>query len=783
MSFRSVVLGLLAALALCSIGYFNDQILHNSPLVGDYLPFSIFGLLLLFLLLLNPLIARVKRLSAAELALITCLALMVGWIPGMGFMRYFNNVLVMPHRFAVEQPGWQASPLEFDAADIRKPHRAQALLAALAAQHPGSGLQRLSADPAALATSLNAALTNATLAQLAFRSPDCLPVNLRARNDIGSSSPSDQAVAVRSFLDHHLGDAVEPRWPGLLEHVDPTLLVSTNSDFATVVDGFRSGLGGEQSHVSPSAIPVHAWLTPYSRWLPGLLLFCAAMLGMALVVHRQWAHHEHLPYPTMSFVEALLPRPDGTLAALFRSRLFWITFLLIAGIHLYNYTARSWDYYRYLAPVRLRFGFGPIAEMFPILNQGNAWVVFTPRIFFIVVGIAYFLASDVSLSLAISPLFYFLILGIAAQVGVSFGGNSFMPDIETFIYGGGYLGLFLVILWTGRHYYRRILARSLALPGRPTEATEQLAIWGGRITLVATGLLIAWLVQIGVTWPLAIAYVVILLATQLVMARILAEGGVIWFGPAFVPSALLWGFFGTRGVGPDQILLLGLVSSVLVMGTSVTLMPVATTALQLLERTGAPLGRSMACGAVALLLGLTTALGVTLYTQYDRGAARINDGWASQEMPRRIYESNLIARQRLDAQGLLHAAPSEGVTGVIQSLTPTWPAIIAMLITVGLVLLFTYFRHRYSRWPLHPILFLGLGSWSSCWLCFSFFLGWILKSLVTRYGGVALYLRLKPLMIGMIAGEMVGVTIPAIISSIYYLVTGEFGIYYKLIPH
>jgi len=43
---------------------------------------------------------------------------------------------------------------------------------------------------------------------------------------------------------------------------------------------------------------------------------------------------------------------------------------------------------------------------------------------------------------------------------------------------------------------------------------------------------------------------------------------------------------------------------------------------------------------------------------------------------------------------------------------------------------------------------------------------------VTKYGGAGGYQKLKPLMLGLIAGDMMGGGIPIIIGLVYYLVTG-----------
>ena len=78
-----------------------------------------------------------------------------------------------------------------------------------------------------------------------------------------------------------------------------------------------------------------------------------------------------------------------------------------------------------------------------------------------------------------------------------------------------------------------------------------------------------------------------------------------------------------------------------------------------------------------------------------------------------------------------------------------------MDVAVGLALLIAFCHLRFRWWPLHPVMFIFLGAFQGQLMGFSFLLGWAVKTATTRYGGARAYLRLKPLMIGIIAGEMV----------------------------
>ena len=67
-------------------------------------------------------------------------------------------------------------------------------------------------------------------------------------------------------------------------------------------------------------------------------------------------------------------------------------------------------------------------------------------------------------------------------------------------------------------------------------------------------------------------------------------------------------------------------------------------------------------------------------------------------------------------------------------------------------------------------------------MAFSFLLGWFIKALVVKYGGEAAYRKLKPLMFGLIAGDMLGGIIPTIMGVFYHLFTGELPKLFKVMP-
>ena len=76
------------------------------------------------------------------------------------------------------------------------------------------------------------------------------------------------------------------------------------------------------------------------------------------------------------------------------------------------------------------------------------------------------------------------------------------------------------------------------------------------------------------------------------------------------------------------------------------------------------------------------------------------------------------------------------------------------------------------RWPLHPILLLIWGVGPASRFVWSFLIGCFLKWAVVKYGGDKAYQKAKPLMIGLIAADMLMGVSTSIIGGIFYAITG-----------
>ena len=112
MTIRAVILGLLGALVIAAIGFINDSVLRLTMLVGNHFPISVFGLLILLVIALNPLLSLIRRswrFQPGELAVIVTFMLVACSIPGSGLLRTYTPMMAMPISHEQIKPGWQRS--------------------------------------------------------------------------------------------------------------------------------------------------------------------------------------------------------------------------------------------------------------------------------------------------------------------------------------------------------------------------------------------------------------------------------------------------------------------------------------------------------------------------------------------------------------------------------------------------------------------------------------------------------------------------------------------------
>jgi len=503
-------------------------------------------------------------------------------------------------------------------------------------------------------------------------------------------------------------------------------------------------------------------------------------LGLALVVHRQWAHHEHLPYPIVQFGRSLLDVRENGRPTVFTKRLFWLGLSIVLLIHLNNYL-HSW-FPKHTVQIRTLFDLSPVLRLFPNFQRGGGgWMLnYYSRIFFAAFGIAYFLDSDVSFSVGIAPFVYFTVRGILWKYGIPFSeGGYLQPTPERFLFFGAGSGIFLVFLYTGRHYYKNVLLHAFRLPSR--ESMDRQAVWGARVFFIAISLFALQLILVGVSWPVALMFSFFSVVFFAVIGRATAETGVFLFQSGWYPCGIVAGLFGANALGLRNLFIMSFVSVLLVTEGREILMPYMVNSLKLVGSFKARVGKVAGFCILSLVIGLVVALSVTLFFQYDIGP-NYSDGWAVNGPTRFAFNQLIRTSEKLEGQGTAETAGSARGFAMFGKMEPDLSLISAALIGLGLAAGLSICRLRFSWWPLHPIMLLVCNTWAGFQLAWSFLAGWLFKLLVVKYGGSKTYQRLKFIMFGIIAGDLLGGFLPFVVGLGYYIFTGKLPPLFAVTP-
>lgn len=542
------------------------------------------------------------------------------------------------------------------------------------------------------------------------------------------------------------------------------------------VQGMKSPDGS--AHISLSDIPWEAWREPLTFWLTSFVLLWLVLGGIAVAVHRQWTENEHLPYPIVQFTRAMLPTDGARIGPIFRNKLFWGAFLIVFAVHINNYLCVYWS--DFMIPVVRNINIYPFSKLMPTFMRGGGGSLLTIRIFYTAVAIAYLVQTDVSLAIGWGPFIFCLVGGILTKYGYPVAdGTLLAPHILNGWVLGGFVGFFCMMAYTGRHYYWGAIKAAAGCRIHPDVPIS--AAWGLRLSAVAFVAFVLNLAIVGLDWPLALMYSVLIVMLLVVLGRIIAETGAFHLCPGLYACSVFIGFMGEQALGPAMMLTMGMVTCIMMHDVRESFMPFMVNALEITRVGKLPAKRTLGLTALAIVMGLCIACPVTLFWAYDRGVDW-RDGTSTVLVPRQAFLHTLPARHRLQAQGTLERSMTVKGLARFALVKPKPRYVVAFLSTFFGVMLFSSARLRFTWWPLHPVMFCLWPHYPGRMMAWSFVIGGTLKVLVTHYGGVKCHQMLKPAMFGLIAGDMLAGLAVIISGAIYYFATGTLPKTYWVLP-
>ena len=475
-----------------------------------------------------------------------------------------------------------------------------------------------------------------------------------------------------------------------------------------------------------AALPWREWLTPLLAWSALAAAFYLAVFCLAAIVRRQWTERENLIYPLVKLpLEMVMPGRRGVSpVGFFRDPLMWIGF----GIPFLFHNLNAIYFYFHGAPLlSLRQGvfLSAITERPWVYLQSGYYIHFA------VIGFAYFLTTEISLSIWV-----FWWLGRFLHVGFdAFGRRPLYASVEENTFQGAFLVYVLSGIWVARGQLREVWEQVVNPRARPSGGDHEamplaMAFWG---LVVAGVIVVTWLNLAGMSLLPALALYLFFLVIAWGLGRMVAESGVLFARALHMkPSLIMVPLVGSAAFSPADITILSYVEWVFMFDQRSSIMAQVIQSLKIADEAQINRRRMYRALAIATIIAIPLGLAALLQAIYAAGAINL-DPWLFLNAPRNNST-------RIDT---LISNP----TGVDTT------RLIGILAGGAFCAILIHLRQQFLWFPLHPIAYiLGDGFQGSLrWL--PFLIGWAIKSLVVRYGSIGLYRRLQPMALGLVLGE------------------------------
>ena len=479
-------------------------------------------------------------------------------------------------------------------------------------------------------------------------------------------------------------------------------------------------------------IPWEHWIVPLAAWVSFILAIYLMMICIASIVRRQWVDYDRLTFPLLQLPIDLTEegKSGSIIGPLFKRPLLWIGFALPFLLHSTN----ALNHY---------FPFIPAIQLRNSISLFNHALNLTTNVNFVAIGLAYFLSLDVGLSIWLFHLLTKAQITTENVLGYSLPGRRdlFMEGSMSVSYEGMGAMLVLVLygLWNSRGYLRRVWRKALYNEGGLDDSQEILSYRAAIIVLVlASAYATVWLTLSGVPWWVSLFFLFVAFCIFYGLTRIVAEGGLGFARAQMTAQPFVIDAVGTEAIGPSGLVSLGMTFSwagdlrTMVMASAINGLKLADIG----QVRGRPLFWAL---MLSIVVGLAGSVWMVVWMGYQYGGINL-DWWFYNRFGEIVHGDSAykIANPR-------HPLNDFGEIG---------PRFMFAGIGAAIMGLLMYARHHFLWWPVHYLGFPIGATLTIIWTWFSIFIGWVLKALVLKYGGVTLYRKLRPLFLGFILGHI-----------------------------
>ena len=526
-------------------------------------------------------------------------------------------------------------------------------------------------------------------------------------------------VAVSTISGHRmtrfLGPIIQPYWLATNENDWQNLVWPYVPSWFTVRDmNVLSGMfQGETPFFTVSNVV--AWLPPLITWSVFLIALCFTMLCINAILRRQFTERERLTYP-ITWLPLELGRNTGPFL---RNRLLWLGFGLSGGICVLNGLSVEFP----ILPM-IHVGWRTITfQAKPLSFMAPTRISFQP----FVIGLSYFMPLDLAFS---AWFFYLLRKGVEMLSGALAGGVRQLYMREQV--QGAWIGLGVLALWAGRRHIQDVLRNAFSANKTVDDSDEPMSYRGAVFGLMGAAAVMLMLgARAGMSMWVTGTYLAIFWAIALGITKVRSSLGppvheVIGVPPSYAMVSSL----GTRMLGPRNLVVLTFLFG-LSRDQAAHPMPSQMEAFRIGEQAGVQGRKTFLAVLIALVVGIPATFIIYLVLSYRYGILNQSE----------IVQLGREGFSRLDYWLAYPKTPDVVTTSFMG---------VGFLITSALMAL----KMRFLWWPFHPIGYvLGISGGEMVYIWVPVLIGWLVKTILLRFGGLGMYRKGIPFFAGLILGD------------------------------
>ena len=536
----------------------------------------------------------------------------------------------------------------------------------------------------------------------------------------------------------------ENRWQALYFPHIPSWLVPWDPHGAAqqwITQRFYEGLRWGE------AFPWRPWVGSLLVWtlLIGLVFF--AFICLSVILRKQWSDNEKLSFPLVQLpLEMILDRPDRPFI---RNPVMWAGFMIpfwyfgMNGLHNINPAIPSIPIYWDIKDALTTHPW----------NQVSFW-----RAYFSFAGVGFFFLLPTDL---LFSLWFFYIFGHIEEVlSAAFGVDpSSTPHAEGSVMvgyqaAGAWLALTVYLFLLARPHLKLVWqhAAGRLRGGDENEVLPyRTAVWGLAAAMVG---IVIWGMAIGMSWWVVLGeFTVYIFVEALIMARAVTEGGVIMTEGVMIPQDLYTVFLPANTLGQNNLTGLAFFEALFTRDLRGLTLTGFLDAQKLADGVRLERRRLLGVFVLSLSVAMISSAAIQLWLPYHLGAVT---------MYSYTYRGNNVQFFREN---------SPAMTGLV----PAQPGnLFWLLVGIGVTALLVNLRIRLDWFPFHPLGYALTTSWMGTVFWTPILIAWALKSLVIRYGGMRLFVRVRPFFLGFVFGEFTAAVVWTLIAAGFHVPAPEF---------